>query len=375
MNQFEYLFGNNIPCSIQEKLDTSRLFLFGELPEAMDTGFMEKDVFYPDGTPIHYRQDIVYPCYTGWYLKTPISSPHLAVTQGYSRSASVAAIMWMRALLPNVVSPMPKHFNGETITLTVDNENLTFCVPDTSVTVQHPGTDRTETFPIIPIADVMDNKDEWEDGSIPLHIEQQALLTLWLHQISYELNHRSSSPQLAYVVRITGNTAGDIDIRTIKANPRKLNIMLARLSKAFSKARTAGTDPLANLQMIEKKNWLVARQDEQDGAYQLNDDDFRDTLSAYMCLRSDRKAKEAELERVSEEAEAVAIELASYLSIDAASGYIVKGDRQYTVNHVRRADKNVPTISASLVNQFYPELNDVIHTSITPRGKVVIDVI
>lgn len=68
-----------------------------------------------------------------------------------------------------------------------------------------------------------------------------------------------------------------------------------------------GIDSMTNLQVVEKKNWLAARNEERNDAFQLNNDTFRKELRDYMSLRSDWKAKEVELAQVAVESDACVV--------------------------------------------------------------------
>ena len=376
MQQMEFLFGNIIPEAISKRLDTSGLSrtLFGAMPEAIDSDCLVKDVVHADGTPVVHNSAVIYPRYTGWYLGTPIASTYLDVKDGYRFTAAKAAIKWIRALLPDVTSPEPKHYNGETITISMGGEDFKFCVPDTCVSfIRHPGGE--ETVPVIAFPDTRDNDEDWSNGCIPLHVEQQALLTLWLLQTSYENHRRSSSPTRAFVVRITGNTAGDIVIRTVKSDTRKISTLLTRVCKAVSKARANGIDPLQNMKKVEMDTWFEKKAEDRSMAYQVNDDNFRELLRKYMSARSERKTLEAQSDALSEQMKCIAIELASMTSCNAKTGsLIVSPDKKFTVTHSVKSTRE-PTISAKLLQEFYPELTDVVSTTTTPRGKVDINVI
>lgn len=371
MNYLTYFFEKTIPDPLRHKLMADST-MFPELSDVIVHGDTIPDAFYPDGTPTHYDDNEYYPCYLAHYLGTTMPSDLLNMTDGFRRSAARSAIRWIHAVLPDVTSQMPKHINGECVAIQHNGEVYSFLIPDISVTYTESGC--SVTCPVLPFPDVRGNGEAWEDGCLPSHAEEQALLTLWLCRASYEDGKRSTCPEKAFVVRITGNTPSDIQIRTVSADTARMERLIRRLFKVLENSSTKNQAAIGNVDVQESLSWRDKKQEAQNQAYLFCDEANRQKLRQYMALRSDRKALDAQAQEMKNEMDEIALRLASMIP-DAASGTVTDGSRIYTIKHSPKARKQA-TISADLLMQFFPDLaSEVISYATTEKGQVSIRVI
>lgn len=368
--RLEYLFGEAIPDRIRDKLDGTDLF--PELSEYQQVADSEKDCFTADGTPVHYDPNYLYPVYAAWYMGTPIPSSYLDVNQGYRKTAALAAIEWIAKLLPEATGFSARHHNGQKMTAEVNGQLTTFCWPDTHVELS--GSYGSIEIPVIPFPDSRDNEDDWSDGCTPTYAELQARMTLWLCNEAYAKGLRPTCAEMVYLVRITGNTASDVTVRAIKADPKRDKQMVSRIVRAAEKARAAGTDPVLNLKRHEQLCWLDKKNEERAEAYVIDSAEFHELLGKYMEVRSNMKAKEMEKKAISDEMDSIAIHLASQTSSDALKGVLEDKGIHYSVTHTKKNSRSA-TISANLVRQFYPEHIDLVRTNTIPRGRIEIEVL
>lgn len=375
MDYIEYLFDGALPENLRMKL-------YGEWGFKDQRGYrpnleLKKDVFFPDGTPVNYDPDYLYPCYAAWYMGTPIPAEALDVTPGYRRFAAKAAMSWLEKQIPHVTHATMDHHDGEELIVEVNDEDFRFWLPDTSISYmvtvnnyQYP-----TTVPVILYPDSRDNDEDWEDGFIPSYALQQARMTLWLWRQSREQGRRGPSVDKLFLVRITGNTASDVQVRTVHADEQAEDKLMFRLCRAVSKAKAADKNPLASLNRKPPMSWLERKNEEIEDSYQIDSEDYYKLLHSYMEVRSIRKTYEKQSEEMKAEMDSIAVQLAAMTTPFAKKGTLKVNGISYSVTHQQKRNTGkAPTIPAKLVREFYPELSDAITVNTIPRGSVTIDV-
>lgn len=381
MDRLEYLFGVSLSPKTSKKLNAGSLFP-ATTPEMLESWY-QKDAFTADGKPVVYNADTIYPVYAPRYLQQMLPSSLLDVDPTYRKTASVAAIQWLEKLL-YLPETNTHHFDGESFETEVNGVSYSFFFPLSTITYSQHVSDpsiptsltyRRCTAAILPFPDSRDNDDDWQGSVIPSYAESQARLLLWCwRQSCEEFARRAEYPEICYIVRITGNTPGDVTIRTIHSDPAKENALVLRVCKAISKAKATGTDLAAAPLRKEQGTWFERKTATVASAYQVNEQDLYNLVADYMTLVTIQKTKEAEAKQIKEQEECIAIRLAALTSPAASKGAVADPNNKltYTVTHTRKNAKQA-TVSASLVRQFFPEHIDCITVNEIPRGKITIE--
>lgn len=376
MDIMNHHFGITLPASVTAKLDCT--FAFEAASPLFQLNHLKKDAFYADGTPVEIIKDTLYPVYAAWYLGYPIPGAYLDVSSEYRKTASVAAVEWLQKHLPfEDVKCDLRHFNGETVAAPADG--LQFCFPTTVITyrqVTASGSLERCIVPVIPIPDTFQNDESWEDATTPFYAEAQARLVLWCWQQSYIQGHRAGRmPEKAFLVRIAGNTPGDIQIRAVNADPKKDAALAMRVLRAYTKTAATGADPLSTLNRVEGVNWLEQKEQDEQDAYHVDSAEAHALVQQYMEVRSNRKTLEEQKDIISNEMNSIALQLAAFTDRDTATGTVDTPDGiTYSVTHSRRR-LSPPRPSAGHVRQFYPELLDCVQSTEYPKGRVSVDVL
>ena len=386
MNPFNYYHGITFPDSIQKKI--SNLTDQGHFPALspvlqLNRSFLA-DRFNADGTPTVFDPKTIYPCYTAQYLGTPIPESLLEVPQGYSSHASVAAYKWLQKITMGGRVDLT-HFDGECFDATIEGENVHFTFPTTQFHMFHHNpaaagptpTHYSKSYAVIPWPDVSDNNDDWKDGTIPAYAEQQAHLLLWCWWYTYDvLKHRTSCPVDCFIVRITGNTPGDITVRTVHSDPQKQAAIAARVVKRIKGKANPAED---NMRVRKQGTWLERKQAEDEDAYRVEDPNVYALVRDYMEARTRRKTLEAQSDDLKNQMDALAIKLAELTPSDTDIGTVVDvtptgmGKVMYQVKHTRKALRPSDTVSADLVMQFFPEYSGCVTTTVKQRGSVTVE--
>lgn len=370
MNKMEFTFGSPLPaCADKIK------HLFPKLRDDADEDYYLRDAFWPDMTPVNPQPDLLYPYYANGYLHANVPSTYLDIMPEYRKTAALAAIDWIKKLLPAI--EVPKHFDGQILTANINGEVYRFCYPCMDITYikkDLAGNSQVINAIVVPIPDVTDNDDDWVDSIIPSHVLPMVKMMLWCYHESARQMQRTVLPAEAYVVRICGNTPGDITIRTVLHDRNSEEQWMRRICSSYSKS-CGFAAPETNYIRREQQSWFEKKNAELDDAYYIDDPAFYQMLCAYMDIRQVRKENENKSDILKNEMDAIAIKLASMTKQDSAGGKVVANGNTYSVVHTKRRSPKAK-ISAVLVRQFYPELQeDCIATNITPRGRVTIDML
>lgn len=374
MHPFKYYHNvTSLPADIDAKLDTLSLhglFTCDELP--VTAGDKVPDEFHPDGRPVTEQPDVLYPCNAPFYLGTPYPSSLMQVPEGYSRTASVAALEWLEKTLEGA-EINKGHFNGERLTATIDGTEFHFAFPNTVVDYIEgdlaSGINYQYKYAsVITVADVSDNNEDWDSGSLPYYMESQARLLLWCWNFKY--GHLEDCPTDCFVVRITGNTPGDITVRTVHADTQKDNAIVKRICKRMA-GKQANTVPKS---IRDQGTWFDRKAQEREDAYVIEDEDFYELVRSYMECRTQRKNLEAKHKQIKEEMEAIAIRLAAQIPANAKAGEVEAPaiHSKFMVFHTPKRTQGV-TISPDIIRQYYPEYSDCIRTTEYARGRVTIE--
>lgn len=375
-----FFFEESISAAIADKLNGTGLF-----PEVSPIRFMKvfrKDGFHADGTPKQREGNMLYPIYAAAYLGYPIPSAYLDVQELYRKNASKAALQWLEKLLPyQDVHCDLSRFDGEVVSLAdlpSNHKDIFACFPVTYISYcdQYNGVTGQYQYPVIVWPDSRENDGDWEDGVLPYYAEIQARMTLWCWRQSRRLLHCNFNlSETAYIVRITGNTPGDLMVRCIQGDEAAETRLMERIVKAYCKAVADGRDPLSNLQRKTSLNWLEERQLNDEDAYRIEDADFYEILRQYMEVRSHRKTLEAELEEIENEMDAISLEVAHAIEPSKTTGE-VNGDSeyQYKVSHSKRSVRPA-SVSASLLRQFFPQYTSAIRSTVSEKGRVTVECI
>lgn len=381
MSHFDYHFHTTLPDELDQKL----VGFFPQPPciSAEKDSFIQ-DGFFPDGTPKQLRNDCIYPAYTGHYLGYPLPSTYLDISPLYRKTAAVAAMEWITKLLPLPdIQCEFRHHNAELLRVdeVAPGKPLYCCFPDTAITYTHfdsvTGVSEIRYAPIIPWPDSNSNDEAWEKGSIPYYAELQARLTLfcWTNSFDSLYGHRKGkAPDRAYIVRVTGNTPGDLTIRCVKADLHADYAVFNRVFKAFRRAYSAGKSPMDNLNRNEQMTWFEQRNEAESEAYQISDPDTYALIQRYMQVRSHRKTLEAQKDQLDNDMQCIAISLAQKTGIDKMEGKVTDGSVTYSVTHIK-ARTSYATVSAETVRAFFPQYSSAINTAEYPKGRVTIDTI
>ena len=381
MNHLSYVFGPVLPDSISDKINQSHLFP-DVTNEKLEDWYLA-DSFYADGHPTEKMPDVIYPAFAPYYLQQYIPSTYLELSRSYCRTAAVSAVRWLEKILPAAMADLT-HFNGEVFEEYVGTEKNTFIFPNLTISY-FPNPTATvydlikKTAAVLPFPDTRENDDDWEGATVPSYVESQARLLLWCWKKTEELGRHEEIPTTCYVVRITGNTPGDVQVRTIHSDPVKENALVERMIRNIARAKKQGNDLSQQPCIREQLKWYEAKEQNIESAYHIENEEFYDLVRQHMLLVSHRKTCEAEAKAISQKMDSIAVSLAAYTSTDAKQGTVTGKDiygwnKVYTVTHKRRNTQQ-PTISAALIRQFYPEHIDCITTSDIKRGRIKIEAV
>lgn len=370
MKKMEFTFGVSLPdCA--DKIT----HFFPALPDYAEENFFLRDAFHSDMYPVNPQPEMLYPCYANGYLHGNVPSSFLDIMPEYRRTASLAAIDWLKKLLP--AETVPRHFDGQLLTAEVDGKEYTFCYPCMDITYTQrdlAGNPHVVNAIVIPVPDVSDNDEDWEGTIVPSHILPMVKMTLWCCCESARQHQRIRLPEEAFVVRICGNTPGDILIRSVSHDTASEAEFVRRICRGYSKS-VCVTEPAKNYVRKEQRNWKEKREAELEDAYYTDDPAFYRLVSEYMDTRQTRKEAEAKSKEMKAEMDAIAIRLAAMTKPDSAKGEVIANGNVYKVTHTKRR-AYPPKISAELVRQFYPSIQgDVITTKIIPRGRIEVDLL
>lgn len=370
MKALNYLFGNRIPDAICEKVEACGAFRKID-PMELQPGYC-RDVFYADGRPVERNPDTLYPYYAAQYLKYTVPSSYLEVVPGYSKAAAVAAIRWLEKLLPNAACEK-RHFDGEEFEKSVNGEDFLFCYPQTILTYGE-AADRQQVV-VVPFPDTRENNDDWENGTLPSYAEAVARMMLWCIRNAPSATMRQILPRKAMIVRITGNTPGDIQIRTVSADAKKEDALIKRLCRNVAAAKNMSVAPEEAGQVMQQQQWFEKKEQEREDAFHVDDPNYHELIGRYMSAASHRKSLEAEVKELSGEMNRIAFSLASKVSKNTRSGTVTKDGMTHSVFHTQKRSRSSNTVSAELVRQFYPEYAEYIHDNTIPRGRVTIEAV
>lgn len=370
MTKMEFTFGTALPACA-DKIS----HLFPTLPDYAQEDFYLKNAFHPDMYPVAEEAGILYPCFANGYLRANVPSTYLDIMPEYRKTASLAAIDWLAKLL--CATEVPRHFDGQKLTAEVDGNTYTFCFPHMDITyIQRDlaGNPHAVNAIVIPVPDVTDNNEDWDGTIVPSYILPMVKMTLWCCHESVRQNQRIIIPEKAFIVRICGNTPGDILIRSVCHDPDSEAQLVSRICRNYSKT-ICTADPARNHLRRDQLDWKEKKEAELEDAYYSDDPGLYHLLSEYMDVRSTRKEKESESQAIKAEMDAIAIQLASMTKTDSIKGEVIANGNVYTVTHKKRRS-GTTKISADLVKQFYPDLQkQVIVTNITPRGRIDVDLL
>lgn len=361
-----------LPAAIDDKLNTltaNGLFFHAETKTAAPN---VPDGFYSDGKPTVEMPGFLYPCFTPYYLGIPYPSTLAAVPEGYSRTASIAALKWLEKILTNPIINL-KHFDAEMFTATIDGTDFRFSFPNTVIRYldgdpQNGSSFRDRYAAVITIADVADNNADWDDGTIPFYVECQARFLLWCWDQT--CGDQDSCPTDCYVVRITGNTPGDTTVRVVHADPQKDSTLVRRVCK-----RMTGKNPADVKATIRDQGaWYERKAQEREDAYVIDDPDFYHLVRSYMETKTYRKELEAESKKIKAEMDNIALSLSCQIQSGTRFGLAkdTVGMREYTVSHTNRRTE-LPKVNPPLIRQYFPEHAEFIQVFEKVRGSVSIE--
>lgn len=344
--------GCTFPDNLADKAKEAGLF--PEIPRDVDF-----DVFYADGHPRCYTSGVLYPCFTAHYLQLPIPDTFLNFAPGYRRRAAVAARKWLEKEL-GVVEKSSRHTKSMTLMGEISGQVETIEFPldllqDANGVV----------CACLPFPDIRENEVDWEDGGLPNYAEVQARFLLWC------MGEAEVSPRPACVriVRITGNTPGDVTIRTIWPDAKRDEQIARQVFRAVQDIRS--DDLVASPKMLKRQTWFEAKEEALEDAFAIENEAFSALVERYMAVKSERLELKRKSDGLKERMDALAIEIATLLPKDALSGSVTDADGKiYTVTN-KKARATTPSISADLIRQFHPELgSQVITYNLTERGRV-----
>lgn len=375
-NFLSHTFGADFSDKLSKKLN--KAMLFPEVHPYQQKKWHLQDCFHPNSTPVERDPDVIYPVYAPYYLQQLIPSSFLEIMPGYSRTAALAAIQWLQKTLPACTVDL-HHFHGECFTADVDGKDYRFCFPRLAVsympTINGTAT-RTRLAAVLPFPDTRDNDSYWDKRTIPSFAESQARTLLWCWRYVEEtLGRHTEVPVDCYIVRITGNTPGDVTIRTVHTDVAKEDILISRLCKSFDRERKQGLDPVNAPKIRHQDPWYVSKEQEEADANYIEDPAFYNQVQKYMMLLSHKKTCEAKSQEIKAEMDAIAVKLASMTSVNAAKGIVEDPAAKfygYSVIH-NRTNRKPASIGVGLVRQFFPEYLDCVVTNEKARGRITID--
>lgn len=366
MNKWNYQFGMPLDDGIRTRLEALGM-VHSAHPAAGTAGF-EKDTFTSDGYPVQPRPDTVYPSLLHLSLSTPVSESLTQIDPVYRQQASLAALKWTEKVF--VKGTLHWDFDGLYLTEQIDGTTVNFCFPDTSILV----TEGQNVIPcmVIPLPESRQDDEYWEKGMIPQYAMQQAQLALWCSRMYAARYPQYVQMEKALLVRITGNSPSDVQIRTVSYDQRQAEKLLRRVARAVAQSNAKGIGLHDGATTMAKISWKDRKQAELDNAFYLDSDDFHDLIVQYMSVRSGRKQAEEKGEMIKNEMGTIAIRLASLIGAGSASGVYSGTDATYTVSHNAKRE-TTPNITADLLRQLAPEYAESIHTAVIPRGAIKIE--
>lgn len=363
-----------LPAGIENKLNklTDNGLFYKEERHTLTIDPTIPDGFYPDSKPTLEMPNFLYPCFAPYYLRVPFPSSLINVPEGYSRTASIAALEWLEKTLTNARMNL-KHFDAEMFTALVDGQEFKFSFPNTVINYldgdPQQGTAFQERYATaIAIADVSDNNADWDDGTIPYYVECQARFLLWCWD--YTGGDLDTCPTECFIVRITGNTPGDTTVRVVHSDPQKDSTVVKRICK-----RMAGNDPAAVMATVrEQGTWFERKEKEREDAYVIDDPDTYNLVRSYMEAKTSRKTLEAESKKIKAQMDTIALRLSRFIQDGHRFGLAkdTVGMREYTVSHTQKRTE-APNVNPPLIRQYFPEHADLIRVYEVPRGSVSIE--
>lgn len=358
MNYLNFQYGINIPDSISDKIAG----IFQSVSSLMESTAYLKDAFYANGFPVAPAPHVLYPIFAARYLQIPIAETLLSIDKGYSKTASIAAMMWLQKTLGTDFDTI--HHDGITFQTEVAGQMRTFCFPALCFQVGQ------KHATMIPICDCRDNEDSWSGGATPQYAREISKLTLWCWRKAMEANIVSECPSDCYIVRITGNTPGDIMVRTIHGDDALEDTTALQCCIRFSQRCSHGENPVEP-KIRKQASYFEIKQQEMEDALCIDNADAYKLVKDYMTVKTLRKDAEVTEKELKEKMDSLAVYLASQLPPQAVSGELTVGDTVYSVTH--NMSKGRGSISAELLRQFYPEYIDCISSNIVTRGRINIE--
>lgn len=381
MDHLTYVYNTTIADPLSDKLNQS--MLFPKVENMMQEDWYLADSFYADGHPVEKTPGVIYPAFAPYYLQQKIPSSYLELSRSYCRTAAISTVRWLEKMLPAAKANI-SHFDGEIFDAHVNGSERTFCFPRLTISYfSNPNATAynliKKTAAVLPFPDTRENDDDWEGATVPSYVESQARLLLWCWHQAEDLGRHTEVPDTCFIVRITGNTPSDVSVRTIRSDTAKENALVTRMCRNMERAEKQGIELSATPNIREQLKWYEAKEQNVENAYHVENEDFYNLVKQHMMLVSHRKTCEADSKRIAQQMEAIAVELASFTSVDSQRGTVIGKDiygqdKVYTVTHKRRNTQQA-SISASLIRQFFPEHLDCIVTNETRRGRVKIDAV
>lgn len=365
MNNLEYYFGANLPESLSAKMEA-----IGMLRSENKADSFVKDAFYGDGSPKNPESNTVYPCYAPAYTGYFLPSTYLDVAQKYRHTASAAAVSWL-CKTTGLRCDGLSHFNGFRINL-----SDFFCCPDGLALVTpmlSVCSDEGKTYPVIPWPDSRENDEDWKNGTIPYYAQAVAFATMWAWRAG-----TSSPAEKAFIVRITGNTPGDVAVRTVFSNIPQENLTMERIVRAFCKSAGADMQPETVVKRLEQADWLTQKQEKDDMAFVIeNDADFHDLIQSYLATKSERMTMELKLKESANKMNALALELASHVESGKIRGRLSGTSGNYTISHVpgKRPAITSRSINAAIIQQYFPQYSGLVQSSVSVKERISIETV
>lgn len=366
MDMLSYKFGLQLPAAISTKLNN----VYDAPSWEQQQDWFLSDAFYANGIPKKRDVHTLSPIYSATYLKQMLPSSLLEIHPGYSQTACIAAIKWLKKNF--IAASVNDLFDGIAFRETVNGKTYDFLFP--AVTVSYRKGASKKHAAVVAIADTRSNDTYWEDSIIPAYADSAARFLLWCWaKIEGKVKN---CPTECLLVRITGNTPGDIMVRTVHSDPPREDVLVKKICAGFDRFWAKGTDPVTSPTIKQQASWCEIKREEETSANVVDDPDFYNLVKQALTLHTIRKEKEAASKELFNQEKATAIHLASFTSLDAVCGtlddpFSTEG-HQYTVRHNPKQKKST-SISASFLRQYFPEYGDCIVTNITARGRISID--
>lgn len=343
-----------------------------------DVSFI-KDFFTADGYPKLDGVDLantaypyIFPVSAPWYDGASIPAATLEMDPKYRQTACEAALSWLSNLVNTQVSSANSlSFHGVAFQEEIDGVIHTFAFPDTRLANANCSNSGDYSNAVVLIADSYHNEDDWaKQGSVPLYARQQAMFQLWCwEQFAQKSGYKGYVPTAAYIVRICGNLPTDCSIRTVTYDRKEAQALVKRICKARNLEATKGCYWKRNVESPQA--WSEKLENE---AWHCDDEELYKLTVQYMKARSDRKANERELKKVTDRMDAIAVELASRIPTGHLQGQLTLPDGTICTIAHNRSRGSVPSISPEWVRSFFPHQENCILTTSQERKTVTIDV-